>query len=247
MVERKFSFSSELGLLTQTQREVFLVELWEKGLDTADCIAYHETTLEAIAQLMINGGLPGHTGLKYEDPKLPQFGDVYFTPRADFFPFNRVSSLGTPEEGEIYPKKSEDLQLVVLKEIAWAHRFCSLLGLDIGKYGLDALFYVEEEALNEVKSLDFQHSEDQFRALGFTCGQLDLAKQLAKTRRGVVLGLERKALEEYLLSAGDSLNKDFRLSGGLKGLPVTVFSGAKPLGDEEIAFFRELKNKHKTH
>jgi len=118
MTEQKPPNVREQDLFNQQQREIFLVRLWEKGLDTSDCIAYHETSLEAIQILIFSGALPGYTGEIKNNPKRPQLGDVYFTPRLGFFPFEEVPDIQRLFNGSpLHPGRYEELLLDGTKAI----------------------------------------------------------------------------------------------------------------------------------
>jgi hypothetical protein len=233
MVEQGSPASGQ-ELLSRESREAFLVNLWERGLDTADCVAYHETSLEVIEHLISIGTIPGYTGLESTDPMLSQPGDIYFTPRENF-PFDKIPEwAGLGNRG--YPATIADL--FVYSSIAFVHRACSFLGLDLNQ---------SERLLNiRGEGLEFASDEDEETLTSlFSEQQLAEAEQHAKTRRGVVLGLTRSALDKYPLSPGDDVaNGDIRLSLGQNGIPATAFSGLKALGEEESLFFQRLQIKH---
>lgn len=223
------------------EREAYLIKLWGKDLDTQDCVAYHETSLEAIEILITTGRLPGHTGPTQENPNLPQLGDVYFTPRKNVFPFEKLPDIWLldPRDKWLHPENFQDLSYSD-DSLPIAHRFCSLLGIDISEFGMQAINYIHD--LNGIKFLDFFEAEIELKKLGLTDEQMTEAYEQAKLRRGLVLGLNREALDQYQLTVGDG-GYDFRLNGGLKGLPITAFSGIETLGPEETSFFQGLKNK----
>lgn len=226
---------------TPKQREQSLVRLWERGLDTIDCVAYHHTTLEAIEYLIANGGIPGHTGPEiYTSPELPQPGDVFFIPRILNFPFGRFPDLwGSRDDSKLYSTDADSfIASQTIEDLPIAHRFCSLLGLDIGRYGSAALCYVEDP-----KVLDFLDAVKLLHKAGLTDPQMDTATETAKTRKGIVVGLTRRALDKYTVSIGDQGN-DIRVSTGLNGLPASALSEIIPLGTEETAFLEGLRAKH---
>ncbi|MBI3984672.1 MAG: hypothetical protein HY344_01865 [Candidatus Levybacteria bacterium] len=229
----------EQGEKTPEEREIALVRLWERGLDKIDCVAYHHTSLEAIEYLIANGGIPGHTGPEtHTSPKLPQPGDVFFIPRILNFPFGRFPDLWDPkDDSKLYSTDAGSFASQATEDLPIAHRFCSLLGLDISRYGSAALCYVEDP-----KVLDFFDAVKLLYKAGLTDPQMDAATETAKTRKGIVVGLTRRALDKYPVSVGDQGN-DIRVSTGLYGLPASALSGIIPLGFEEIAFLESLRIK----
>lgn len=228
------------GEQTPEQREMALVKLWEKGLDTIDCVAYHHTTLEAIQYLIENGGIPGQTEPQFENPNLPQVGDVYFTPRGLTFPFDRLPGLWEEESNEyFYPSSAQKVE--TSDALPVSHRLCSVLGLNIGVYGLTALNYAEDT--NGVRYMDFFEAEEVFRNIGLTDKELTAALEIATPRKGILVGLTLRALDGFPLSRGDA-GYDIRLSTGSNGLYASAFSGIKPLGEEESAFLQGLKHKY---
>jgi len=240
-IERENLDTNEKSLLEQTEREKILVRLYQNGTNTSDCIAYHGTSLETIQFLITKGFIPGYTAFINNNPELPQHGDIYFMPRLGVFPFDKLPSLPNPSESKnkkYYPKKVEEL--FPPDDIAKAHRFCSLLSLNIAEYGYDAMFYMDD--YNGARTLDGKDAEKRLKLL-FTDEQLAFAEKMAKKRKGVILGLKKDALEKYSLSQGD-LGSDIRLNGGLNGFPIDIFSGIKPSGKEEKAFLDALKARH---
>ncbi len=115
------------------------------------------------------------------------------------------------------------------------------MGLNIAKYAVLALDYIEE--VNGVKPVDSLIAEKIFRELGLTDERLNAALEAARTRKGILIGLTRSALDKYPLSLGNA-GDDFRISTGSHGLPTSAFSGVMPLGTEETAFFESLRGKH---
>lgn len=237
-IERENQTINKEDLSAQAERKKILLRLYKNGLDTSDCVAYHCTSLETIQTMIVEGIIPGYTESTNKNPELPQHGDVYFMPRVGFFPFEKLESLPGPFEFEnekYYPKNFEELSK--LNDIAQTHKFCSLLGLSIAKYRFAAMFYMDETT-DGARTLDGKDAEEKLRLL-FTDEQLARAEKVAKKRKGIVLGLKRDALKKYPPSPGD-LGSDIRLSGGLNGLPIDIFSGIKPLGKEEKEFLDSL-------
>jgi hypothetical protein len=233
----KFDLVSEI-------RKTKIVKLWEKGLETTDCIGYHCTTLEAIQYSINHNGIPGRTGNSDPDPTLPQIGDIYFLPRLLTFPFEKLPDLLAMgridrSEEEFALREAE----MTADSTAMAHKLCSFLKLDISIYGNAAENYLEDLD-RERKSLDYFEAERALTGLKLDKKLISQAVDAARKRKGVIIGLKRSALELYPLSEGDAGN-DFRLSTGKEGLILNALSGIKSLGPEETLYFQNLKNGRK--
>ncbi|MBI4089098.1 MAG: hypothetical protein HY424_00120 [Candidatus Levybacteria bacterium] len=243
MIEQEINILDQLEL-TQQGREKITLGLWRKAIDTPECIGYHCTTLETIEHAIINGRIPGYTELSNENPDLPQAGDIYFLPHPINFPFERLPQLIDVSTISPYGKDAALRETEISScDTAVAHRFCSILGLDISVYTQTALNYILDYDRPK-KTIDFKEASEIFQRLGFNPNLINQAIIVAKKRKGIIIGLARKALIKYPIAEGDE-GTDFRLQTKERGLPLSLLSCIKPLGEEEIAFFQTLRRSHR--
>lgn len=219
-----------------------VVRLWQRGLETDDCIGYRGVSLETIEYLIESGAIPGYARAAYEGAsvELPQPGDIYFLPRLQTFPFEKLPGLLTSDR--IPPDAFEfALQgcISMAESRAWGHNFAKRLGLDIGIYSFEASVYVEDfDSRKHI--MDFHVIRKEFKDKGVSTRAMRKVALLARRRKGVVIGLKKEALDFYVPQEGD-LGTDFRINPGTDGLSYTFLSGIKPLGSVEENFFNNLK------
>lgn len=225
---------------SRPEREKFLLQLYERGITTKDCVAFHGTSLESIQYLLDHGFLPGHTGAPDNHYNLPQTGDIYFYPRKNIFPFRKYPQLKLVERnissGEVTMtgRKFE----IGAEIVARNHRFFSLLNKPLNSE--ETTKYSVSELIDSVLSNDMEETKLIAQKLETTEEQLKKAALEAVKRHGILLGLKRDALSYFLLSPGDG-EVDFRLHTKENGLALNCLSGLKVLGDEEKKFFEDLK------
>lgn len=216
--------------------ETQLLTLWQRGIEDPSVVGYHSTSLETILYSIRYGSFPGHTEVPYDDPELPQRGDIYFAPRMATFPFGLLPDLLSQDMirsmDEFGLRESRGTAI----SRAVGYRACDLLGLPAEKYGLLVTGYLNDRVVrgeNRGKLFD----------MGFTRDELIDVISKAKKRRGIVVTLKREALDTYPLSTDDS-GTGFRLSTGILGLPLRFLAGLEALGEEERQFFEDLAYKH---
>ncbi len=219
---------------------VFLLDLFEKGLDNKDeGIGYHGTSLEAIEQLLVSGKLIGRTT---EDKLLRRYnlGDISFFPVKTKFPEHPLFSTFLDDDKIIGEAAG------YAEDNARAHAFLKLVGLnnvpEMYEHGKQVSFcswrFGREDYFPFMK--DEKESVHAFLKRGVSICQIREAFLKTRHRKGVVLGLSEKILEFYEISGGDKGEGDLVIKAR-GGLDYCFLCGLEPLGEEEWDFFERLQ------
>lgn len=237
--------------LDRARRERALVQTWQRGMETEDCIAYHGTGLETVKYLIEYGGIPGATDpiFKYEldNSGRTRIGDLYFLPRLATFPFEIMPPEQDLRAQDRIPIGMEEFALndciSMAEDRAQEQFFCNMFNLDIGKYGWNAYSIVTQFDRLPLVSGDFRIAYEVLLSLGITPDEITTAVTATRVRKGIVIALKNNTLDFYPPSEGDA-GDDFRIRVNNGGLPVDFISGILPLGKCEMLFFEDLAKKH---
>ena len=216
-----------------------IIQLTEIPLGVFSCVGYHGTSIESIDYILQHGKLPGTTYDTYPGQEdNPQEGDIYFVPSGNF-PVRRL-----PELEDV---ADDILGRTSVSKYAWTvalgHGFCSKLNISIENCAraysfIDALKnYGDKFRAKEEEYVFFQNISGRSRE------EIDVAVEVALQRKGVILGLDKKALSKFRFSYGDQ-GDDFRVSTNIEGLALKYLSSIKPLGEVERKYFEDLKRKY---
>lgn len=209
-----------------------LVELFEAGMDSKECIGCHGTSMESVEFLIEHGHLPGG--------KFEHIGSeerwIYFFPEESHFPD--------------VPKEKKFRKIDALKEaagyadaIAKSHFLLKTLGLDIENEEFECVARgLATDNPNDINDPDAEYNF--FIKMGIDKKQLKKTVKEARKRKGVVLGFSEKLLEGHLVMPGDSGENDLRISVP-EGLKFEYLSGLEPMGDEEWEYFEKLQEENK--
>lgn len=225
MKEKDFGFENPEA--QKEERVKKLIDLFEMGLDSDDCIGYHGTSLEAIEFMIENGQLPGG-----------KFGHIdsddswlYFSPKEPMRDDYKGRGLDQLEDAKGYAE-----------DIAQGHSLLKQLGLDIGNKDFE--IKARHLATNDPNDLNDPDAEyNFFLGLGIEKKLLDKSIKKARKQKGVVLGLSKKGLSDQTILPGDKGGEDMRVHVP-NGLSIDFLSGLEPLGDEEWDYFEKLQEKN---
>ena len=204
------------------ERIKHIVQLFEMGLNSEDCIGYHGTSLESVNHMVNNGVL---------------LGRLYDTSRAVyFFPFkskfqNHPLVDTFPGEHDILERTSK-----YARQNAESHYFIRVLDLDIEK---------KEDLIESFMLSDRNYSMNEILKkhpkLGFRRSNLLKIIRESEKRKGFILGLNSKVLQSFIIENGDEKEGDLKIICS-NGLSYEYLSGIEPLGQEEWNYFVKLQN-----
>jgi hypothetical protein len=197
---------------------------------------FHGTSIETVQTIMEKGVLPGRTRPLDQTPySQPTPGDVFMWKTK----WNSDGTLNTT----IYDALSRDNRYNPFEEsvgyaelIAQRHCFARLTGLDITNKHEDRI--AGQLSCNEDTMPNSYVKEMWLR--GFTRNQLEAARRIANTHKGVVIGLSCKIENDYPIIDVNLVGDDgWKIVTGARGLPFTYITGLVPLGPTE---FKSLHN-----
>ncbi|HZE87716.1 MAG TPA: hypothetical protein VE090_05960 [Methylomirabilota bacterium] len=221
------------------KRVSLLNGLVKRGIETNDCIGLHATSTEAFKAFVETGEFPGWSLPSDKDPNLPQARDLYFYPFRESFP-DRLNFL---------PK--EECKVVAQQNAARrgkTHRLLNKLGIPIDQsevhpaakeFFLFPTSFVHPTPENPDYFKDPEYPEyERFMKLR-PRPEMERLIADAEKAKGVIAGINHTVLSHWELRPGDQGN-DLRINMG-EVSPKVAFSGIKPMGEIEIAYFRSLK------
>ena len=205
------------------ERIKHIVQLFETGLDSEDCVGYRGTSLESMEYIVNNGVLLGRLyGASRE---------IYFFPFKSKFQNHPLRDT-FPDEHDVIERTSQ-----YAGQNAESHYLIRLLDLDIE----NAKDYVESLMLSEG---DYFMDEilKKHPKLGFRRSNLLKIIHEAEKRKGFILGLNSKVLQSFKIMGSCDIKE-----GDLKivcpnGLPYKYLSGIEPLGQEEWDYLVKIQN-----
>ena len=234
MNEQTFASNSEGGNQEKQEKIKRVIQLFEAGLDSPDCIGYHGTSLEAMDFLIEHGHLPGGGYDKGSTTDIPD-GEkyLYFFPKKSEFSKHELADSFLEDEEILEETKGYS------QGIAGSHYLLKKLGLNIDDQDLE----FKARCLTGRIPIDAEEEYQHFIGLGINEKVLDKTIEEAKKRRGVILVLSKKVLESHVISNGDEEGGDLRILIP-EGLTLEFLSGIEPVGQEEYRYFATLQKQN---
>jgi len=184
------------------------------------CIGLHGTSVHTITYAINTGVVPGATAETYADLRFPQRGDLYYYP----YPTRRILGLYDREQQSKLKKYPALWRVQRSAEIlASIHHVLHALRLPIENPEFHsqaaALIYnIDEDVIPESTVQFFESQGVPYRQLG------DLVRE-ALQRKGVIFGIDKRALSIYPEGPGDPGNNDRRIMTSTSGMAINHLRG----------------------
>jgi hypothetical protein len=233
-------------------RAQYALKLLEKGIpkdgDPRGCIAYHGTSIGALAHAVRTGSFVGWSTSDLDYTR----GDIFFGGLLHRIPTSKKPSpwLSRTLKSESLPSEHLNKEDVILYAslVAQRHHLTAGLGLSLSdavdQSVVDLILYTDDisDLWEEPRTKELKKKiETVVKKFGYT--KLETLRNEALKQKGVLIGFSRKALEQAGIGLGDPGAGDLRFIPGPEGLSFSTIIGIDVQGGaEKNALIETLKN-----